>query len=416
MPDLVQQGESLGPTEAPSNKDLVIRDGFPALKCQDGSFNIQDTEPIPRHPVWAADTGLPVSQLHADAEAVFSARTRDDGAAYSAGVTYFLPCLMTPRCALEGLVQSIFRAHTDDIRSTYDETISGAEWWTLVMDEDDDGATKPPPGSKPNEAKPEDEDSDKPGNNDDEDDDDDQVGMHFDADYGLEAQAQGLLLHPRLATVTYLSDFGAPTIVWDCKSPPPGNIEDMACSVHRAWLSHPTIGKHLAFDGRFLHGAPTVFFPAKPSKLGDDRPTKRVKQDKRRITLLVNIWLNHCPVDAEPLDSDIIEQLCAPWDAETVKANSTHAFCWTPGAALSKQPAGLIQTAAPVADKPEDEAGSEEFVVCDHIIEAKYRSTMDSLHAASKAGDLVEICFEDGAFSLAVGGKVEDDTDQSETE
>jgi hypothetical protein len=28
--------------------------------------------------------------------------------------------------------------------------------------------------------------------------------------------------------------------------------------VHRCWLSRPTIGKHMSFDGRYIHAAPSV--------------------------------------------------------------------------------------------------------------------------------------------------------------
>ena len=38
------------------------------------------------------------------------------------------------------------------------------------------------------------------------------AGFHWDRDYGLE-ESEGLCLYPHLATVTYLSDVGAPTIV-----------------------------------------------------------------------------------------------------------------------------------------------------------------------------------------------------------
>jgi hypothetical protein len=454
-------------TKTASGNDLVIRNGFPALLLPDGSPNIQDDEPIPKHSFWVTGTSssiiaaaradggavqaalLPVLpnvvQLRSDADAVFTARTRDDGAAYSAGVTYFLPCQMVPRCALEGLVQSIFQAHTEELKSTFHEETSGAEWWTLVMDDSDDAETGPVSDGdttkKPsyataagdvsspdkNKAKQQTSANDKdPAEYDDNDqeDDDDEVGMHFDADYGLEAQAPGLLLHPRLATITYLSDFGAPTVVWDRKSSPPDCLDELTGPVGRAWLSHPKIGKHIAFDGRLLHGAPTVFFPAATAaavapaaadfndeKDDSSRPTKRIKQDRRRITLLVNIWLNHCPLDAEPLDEESLAQLTTPWGDATNLAS----YSWTPSAdCLNQAPEKMVVVKLGPASRAEDEAGSEEFVVCERLVTAVYRSTMDDLHAASNAGDLVEVLFENGAFSLSVGDKVEQDEDEVE--
>ena len=63
-----------------------------------------------------------------------------------------------------------------------------------------------------------------------------------------------------------------------------------AAAVHRAvpaaeacW---PAAGRHLAFDGRMLHGA--------PSGLGGAPPARG-----RRCTFLVNVWLNHVPWGAE---------------------------------------------------------------------------------------------------------------------
>lgn len=95
-----------------------------------------------------------------------------------------------------------------------------------------------------------------------EDNEGDEVGIHFDADYGLEAQAPNLLIHPRLANVTYLSDYGAPTVVFNKKSPPPNDIDNLGGEINVVWISHPSVGKHITFDGRLLHGAPATFFPA----------------------------------------------------------------------------------------------------------------------------------------------------------
>ena len=48
------------------------------------------------------------------------------------------------------------------------------------------------------------------------------------------------------------------------------------------YVSHPVEGKHLAFDGRLLHGVP------------DPDPTGRCDPGER-LSLLVNIWLGHRP-------------------------------------------------------------------------------------------------------------------------
>ena len=93
----------------------------------------------------------------------------------------------------------------------------------------------------------------KMGNDDvDEVGDEDEVGLHFDADYELEEQTGNILLHPRVATVTYLSDCGAPTLILDQKSPPMDDLKKSTLEnvISTAWLSHPQVGKHTAFDGR----------------------------------------------------------------------------------------------------------------------------------------------------------------------
>ena len=68
-------------------------------------------------------------------------------------------------------------------------------------------------------------------------------------------------------------------------------------------LSYPSAGKHFAFDGRFLHGAPASSLrpvAAKPSSAGGGKDI--------RITLLVNIWLGYTPAgvrrfEASPTDA-----------------------------------------------------------------------------------------------------------------
>ena len=109
-----------------------------------------------------------------------------------------------------------------------------------------------------------------------------------------------------MATVTYLSDAGVPTLILDKKTPPPSDPEKQGLngSVNKAWLSHPSFGKHVAFDGRYLHGAPGEYFPSVASKLvkASEPKAKKLKVEEtgssgtvngKRVTFLVNIWLNH---------------------------------------------------------------------------------------------------------------------------
>ena len=110
-----------------------------------------------------------------------------------------------------------------------------------------------------------------------------------------------------MATVTYLSDAGVPTLILDKTSPPPSDKEKSSLNgnVNKAWLSHPSFGKHVAFEGRFLHGAPGEYFPSVAIKSNDtsEPKAKKLKVDEntslsvlchgKRVTFLVNIWLNH---------------------------------------------------------------------------------------------------------------------------
>ena len=176
-----------------SGNDLIIEKGFAVLNNFKQDENHID--PLPRsnfasynQAITLSDTGT----ILQDCSLVFTARTKEDSDGYSAGSTFFLPCQMKPRCALEALAQQIFNAHVDgcdDISNgdgekkklLYDPERSGAEWWTLVLD-------TPSRGGVATAAKKEDTSSNDDDGNDDDDEEDDEIGMHFDADYGLEGK------------------------------------------------------------------------------------------------------------------------------------------------------------------------------------------------------------------------------------
>ena len=452
-----QEQQDNNNTSHTNNNDLVIRDGFPALHLANGQGpNVDSVEPVPRHSVWAETHTFSWNHdtlqfLRQDAALVFTARTRDDHQAYSAGTTYFWPCRMPPRCALEALVQSIFECHTRDLDpAVYVPEESGAEWWTLVLDEDED------------------EKKQSPNNNDDDDDDTssvegDEVGLHFDADYGLEDQVPNLMLHPRLATVTYLTDYGSPTVIWDQKSPPMSDVNKTTLHgsvVRRGWLSHPVTGKHLAFDGRLLHGAPATFFPARHNKTahggtsstksgsevtepiakrqkvsGSEAENNNHATDTRRITLLVNIWLNHCPLDAEPLEEETIQQLKCPFHLPTKANGKTDpekddrnldtplqqppTFTMNPSLNLT-QPRDMPKVT--LVASPDNPAGSEEVVIGGRLVTVHYGASIEDFHQASLYGvdddnaldDMLELELGSDVLVLEVGDAVEKDDDVEE--
>lgn len=399
-----------------NKKDFVIREGFPALYLPGGSSPwIEGTEPLPRHRFWGDERAFQFNLYHLenclwdDCAKVFSARTRDEDEAYSAGATFFCPCNMEPRCALEALALSIFKKHTQHLeKGVVIPEMSGAEWWTLVLDVEDERKRVSDGDEKKNSSE-----------NEDEEEEDNEVGLHFDADYGLEDQCPNLLLHPRLATVTYLTDFGAPTVVLDKRSPPPNDPEKKTLegNIRKGWLSHPKIGKHIAFDGRLLHGAPATFFNSgdKEMTTSSEPPNKKTKQDRKRITFMVNVWVNHCPLDAELLDDDVCLQLKTPLNAinsddseadKTKKEFSSPAFLWNDDVDLA---APVTSSKASLALAESDPAGEEEVVICNRIVTAKFGASQKDLCQATGMGGFVELDFDKGVVSLDVGEEVQSD-------
>lgn len=202
-----------------------------------------------------------------------NARGKHGKSGYSSGRTFWLSADGAPRCALEALALETFRRATRTAEAkisvsvakgkefvtaaTYDPSNSGAEWWTQVID------------------------------------DEDEIGWHWDKDYALEGS--GVNVHPQLGTVTYLCDHGAPTVVvnrpTDVQCDLDGGDVGVCGAVTECAVSWPKWGKQITFDGKFLHGAPAELARG---------PTR----GEQRVTFLVNVWLNHKPVTAEPLSAD----------------------------------------------------------------------------------------------------------------
>jgi hypothetical protein len=341
----------------------------------------------------------------------------------------------------------------------FDPERSGAEWWTLVLDSNNDSSPTNNTISHTND----DNDSD----NDDDEEDDDEVGMHFEADYGLEGQMRHMLLHPRVATVTYLSDVGVPTLVLNKRSPVPQDEEkkSLGGDIETGWLSGPKFGKHMCFDGRLLHGAPGAFFPGSKhagvphdeevDDLEDTKPAAKKKQrlndgttstiegttkidaddsmSGKRVTLLVNVWLNHCPLDADLLEDEVCEQMLTPWKAEQEEEGAEKKgngnlkrinddtdkyvppFTWT-GPDLSTSLEGNKLPIVSLSACKEDPAGSEDTVICHREVEISYHPKMEDCHAASQGlssskngASSIELKFGPGALTLDVGSEVESD-------
>jgi hypothetical protein len=175
------------------------------------------------------------------------------------GCTFFLRSNDTPRCALEELARRVFLLHTGT--AEFDPATSGAEWWTQVVDSNSD------------------------------------IGFHWDKDYAYE-QTTGINLFPHLGTVTYLTDTGGPTVV--LRRPGcPMSADDHSGLVSDIVISHPEFGKHMKFDGQMLHAAPAGLCSSLQNQGTATSPTKRV-------TFLVNIWLNHIPIRTMPFPNELV--------------------------------------------------------------------------------------------------------------
>jgi len=503
------------------SNDLIIDEGFPVLNnFKPNKDDGKKKDPIPRCQFASYTNALSMPSVEHrtsflnDCSMVFNARTKEYSEGYSTGSTYFLPCLMPPRCALEELAQAIFKAHVDTLEEyedtaddnddskldngsnkkklLYDPERSGAEWWTLVLDTPSSSTEQSTDSNKKNDNEDSEEEGDvvakwTKGKNeqkvqssiemaallkrskkdyedlpagfnlyndtsddksddrklnaesDSDDDDDDEVGMHFDADYGLEEQLPTHTLHPRVATITYLSDLGVPTIILDKRPPPPSDPEKQSLngSINKAWLSHPSMGKHVSFDGRLLHGAPGSYFPSLAKKSNDSTSEPQAKRLKtegdvdvfsgsaKRITFLVNIWLNHCPIDSEPLEDDLVKKLTTPWEAPipedtNLKAGDPiiPAFKWNVNDIDTPDKLSNSISLSRASDS-EEPAGEEGVVICNREVDILFGASMKDYHDASKQaasaeGGSLPIDMGEGVFSLKVGKEASSDDDEAD--
>lgn len=95
---------------------------------------------------------------------------------------------------------------------------------------------------------------------------------HYDKDEAL-WERHRVMRHPTLSTATYLAaGFSAPLVLF---------------SDSFAAVCTPTDGKHVAFDGTLLHGAPAELAPLFSHQ--------HTIADGKRISFLVNLWHDHRP-------------------------------------------------------------------------------------------------------------------------
>lgn len=129
--------------------------------------------------------------------------------------------------------------------------------------------------------------------------------------------------------MTYLSDIGGSTIILGHKGTKWSSESPVGESKSSILISRPLVGKHITFDGLLLHGAPADPFENmtlddkdesdcssdcdsdstdEKSVSGDD--SFQAGNNRCRITFLVNIWLNHIPLECIRLPECLVKSLC----------------------------------------------------------------------------------------------------------
>jgi hypothetical protein len=218
------------------------------------------------------------------------------------------------RCHLEQLAADIFCFHTQHLRPNvnYDPSRSGAEWWVQIKPSPPQGRYAMHAGQK------------RPRTVDTVvcEDDLDSLGIpfHWDKDEDLRIAAGGsVYVHPHWSTVTYLAtgETPSPTVcVEQCRVHPTTGSYHLHANDKpvRAYFSAPRIGKHLVFDGRFLHAATPELVPPLQSSfrtsVDPQHPHhRRLLRRGRRVTFLVNIWLNYRPLNVLAFPESLIDKL-----------------------------------------------------------------------------------------------------------
>ena len=125
------------------------------------------------------------------------------------------------------------------------------------------------------------------------------VDLHYDKDESL-AEKFGLGSFPTLSTVTYLTPSSNPTVIFT------HTYEQEDDEVMPEMLvSHPLPGKHLVFDGRLLHGAPSHKDLRNTYDPSSANANENEASNQERVTLLVNVWANRKPAGVNPLSNEI---------------------------------------------------------------------------------------------------------------
>ena len=152
---------------------------------------------------------------------------------------------LRPRFHIEAAIQILY---TMDIgQKTPHARVNGGEWWVQKRDLNED------------------------------------IGFHHDKDEAM-ASLKSTMKFPEVSTVTYMTDNGAPTVVFN-QTTPDGNGAMPITPLHGV-ISYPSKNRHLRFQGNLQHGVPAFLAP----ELQEGTIMQLRGSGRERITFLVNWW------------------------------------------------------------------------------------------------------------------------------
>lgn len=197
---------------------------------------------------------------------------------------------MKPRCNLEKLALAITHFHSSKAPFT-SSSVMGGEFWVQVRTSGDELSEQ-------------------------------SISFHWDKDEKL-LSLRDEWKHPDLATVTYLGQDGAPTVIFNSRVADDGTVLDSgtetANQIKRngpewTFVSYPRAAKHTAFAGDLLHGCPQMLVSLPPTSKKKRRTERNncisgVCRSWERVTILVNIWRSYRPLGIKRLNRKLSKKL-----------------------------------------------------------------------------------------------------------
>lgn len=189
-------------------------------------------------------------------------------------------------CSLELLAWKIYQHHRHYYENIFPKDCDGgAEWWVQIKDA-----------------------ASNTGENG-------AIDLHYDKDEAL-AEVFGLGSFPVLSTVTYLTASDSlpfnPTLILERTY-----VQSEDDMIDSMLVSKPVLGKHLVFDGKLLHGAPSHKDLRSGLLVSQRQPSCNTQNNlfvspdpecSVRVTFLVNIW-NQKPAKVQQLPAYIRDLL-----------------------------------------------------------------------------------------------------------